>query len=89
MTDELEKRRAIDFLIGFLLTTLVAGVSTILVIQTGSMQIAMWAVAALIGVAMIMVLLERPFIAIGIFVIIAAIPVLLVGSCFYTLSGVF
>lgn len=88
MTDQDPTHRGKDFLIGFLPSAVVVGGSAIMMISTESVLPPLWACGGLTTAALVAVALQRPLIGLGIFATLAAVPVLLIGTCFAMFSGV-
>lgn len=82
MTDLDPRYRGKDFLIGFLPSLIIAGMTAALLFATESFTPLGLAGAGLVVAAIAAFIHLRPFIALGIITVLVATPLLLIGSCF-------
>ena len=82
MTDQASQNRGMHFVIGFGLAVVVGGLSVAWAIPLESPAPVLIAALGLAAGGVVMLMIERPYIGYGIFAVLAAVPVLLVGSCF-------
>jgi len=85
MQKENSPRRGRDFLIGFIPTLIISLISIFLLFKSEDLTILgtlLIIATVLFLIAIITIIIHRAFIGLGILTVLAATPLLLIGSCF-------